>query len=135
MGSDLLVKPVVTEGATSVDVYFPGGTSTAGMEGSDGDCAVGLWYDVETLAAVKGEGAYRSVDAPMEKIPVYQRGGSIIPRCDGHGGETVQIAMPYGAAQSVLDVEGLWWCRYVWFGPITSVRCCIEAQIRRLYFA
>ena len=72
VGRDLLVKPVVTEGATSVDVYFPGATSTT---------ASSLWFDVDTAVAVTGVGAHRPVDAPVDKIPVYQRGGSIIPRC------------------------------------------------------
>ncbi|CAM9846582.1 unnamed protein product [Ascophyllum nodosum] len=71
VGRDLLVKPVVTEGATSVDVYFPGATSTT---------ASSLWFDVDTAVAVTGVGAHRPVDAPVDKIPVYQRGGSIIPR-------------------------------------------------------
>lgn len=66
------MKPVTTEGATSVEVYFPGS--------SKGDGKAGLWYDVDTMAVEKGVGAYRAVEAPMDKIPVFQRGGSIIPR-------------------------------------------------------
>lgn len=63
IGQDLLVKPVTTAGATSLSVYFP----------------QGLWYDIETLSPISGP-ATRTVPAPLEKIPVYQRGGSIIPR-------------------------------------------------------
>lgn len=70
------MKPVVTEGASSVDVYLPGGV---------------IWYDVDTMAPVRGEGAHRSVDAPLDKIPVYQRGGSIIPRCVGGEGDIYDI--------------------------------------------
>lgn len=65
------MKPVITEGASSVDVYLPGGA---------------VWYDVDTMAPVRGQGSHRSVDAPLDKIPVYQRGGSIIPRCVGGEG-------------------------------------------------
>ncbi|CAN0409817.1 unnamed protein product [Hapterophycus canaliculatus] len=71
-GSDLLVKPVVTEGSTVASVYFPGTSSLS------------LWYDAETLQAVvakgRGAGEYRDIEAPIDKIPVFQRGGSIIPR-------------------------------------------------------
>lgn len=48
-------------------------------EGSGPD-TTSLWYDVETLEAVKGAGEHRPVEAPIDKIPVFQRGGSIIPR-------------------------------------------------------
>lgn len=72
-GPDLLAKPVLTKGATSIRVYFP--RAPEGEEGAR------LWYDVETYAVVRGEGAYLRVKAPLAKMPVFQRGGSIIPRC------------------------------------------------------
>ncbi|CAN0083952.1 unnamed protein product, partial [Scytosiphon promiscuus] len=56
-GSDLLVKPVVTEGATVASVYFPGTSSLS-----------------------KDTGVHRDIEAPIDKMPVFQRGGSIIPR-------------------------------------------------------
>lgn len=64
VGSDLLVKPVVAAGVKTLPVYFPGTES---------------WYDVVTYATYKGLST-TTVDAPIEKIPVYQRGGSILPR-------------------------------------------------------
>jgi alpha 1,3-glucosidase len=63
LGSDLLVTPVTKEGATSVNVYLPRGA----------------WYDVYTHQREFG-GKTISVNAPLDKIPVFQRGGSIIPR-------------------------------------------------------
>lgn len=63
IGSDLLVKPVTAAGATTASVYFP----------------KGVWYDIDTYAAFAGP-ATKKVEAPLEKIPVYQRGGSIVPR-------------------------------------------------------
>ncbi|KAK7082721.1 hypothetical protein SK128_025162, partial [Halocaridina rubra] len=63
IGSALLVRPVVEEGATSVSVYFP----------------PSLWYDVEDLSMYLGPGT-ATVSAPRDKIPVYQRGGTIVPR-------------------------------------------------------
>jgi len=38
----------------------------------------GLWFDFWTGEKVKG-GTMRRVDAPMEKVPMYVRAGSIIP--------------------------------------------------------
>ena len=63
-GGDLLVVPVTSQGATSVAVYFPGAAP---------------WYDVADGTAYKGA-TDATVAAPIEKIPVFQRGGSIVPR-------------------------------------------------------
>lgn len=70
IGSDLLIKPVTSAGATSSEVKFP-----------SSHC----WYDVDTMQRIPTSGAVDSVDAKVlksdiDKIPVYQRGGSIIPR-------------------------------------------------------
>jgi len=70
LGSDLLVVPVTAQGATEAEVFFP---------------ADHLWYDVKTmeLASDKiapSEVLSRVVPADIDTIPVYQRGGSIIPR-------------------------------------------------------
>jgi alpha 1,3-glucosidase len=70
IGSDLLVKPVTSAGATTSQVLFP-----------LADC----WYDVDTMQVMKlpggsGESVAMTVDSGMDKIPVFQRGGSIIPR-------------------------------------------------------
>ena len=71
IGSDLLVHPVVVPETSEVEVIFPLRDS---------------WYDVDTLMAVSqsqkdSEGiTSRVVQADLDKIPVYQRGGSIITR-------------------------------------------------------
>lgn len=70
IGSDLLVKPVTSAGATTSQVLFP-----------LSDC----WYDVDTMQRVELAGssdgfAAKTVESGIDKIPVYQRGGSIIPR-------------------------------------------------------
>lgn len=64
----ILAKPVVTEGATSVDVYF-----------ADDE----IYYDYSTYKTYLGRGT-KNVDAPLEKIPMFMRGGHIIPRKDRH---------------------------------------------------
>jgi alpha 1,3-glucosidase len=62
----LLAKPVVTEGATTVDIYLP-----------DGE----LYYDYFDFTIYTGHGVHR-VDAPLEKIPLLMQAGHIIPRKD-----------------------------------------------------
>lgn len=64
VGDSLLVKPVVTQGGKSVDVYLP----------------AGAWYDFYTLKVIHSTGAEFKVDAPLEKIPVFIREGRIVPR-------------------------------------------------------
>jgi len=70
VGSDLLVKPITGPGITETEVLFP---------------TDDMWYDVESLALVSPGGAAKGVDAKIvaadiDTIPVYQRGGSVVPR-------------------------------------------------------
>jgi alpha-D-xyloside xylohydrolase len=62
-GPALMVCPVYEYGARKRDVYFPAGS---------------VWYDYYTGARIEG-GQTVSVDAPYEHIPLYIRGGSILP--------------------------------------------------------
>jgi len=64
VGEALLVAPVLTKSATSVSVLFPGQE---------------VWYDVSTSEKLQLSGVH-TVQAPYEKVPVYQRGGTIIPK-------------------------------------------------------
>jgi len=61
-GPSSLVAPVTTEGATSRTVYLP----------------EAKWYDFWTGAAVEG-GKRIQADAPIEKLPLFVRAGSIVP--------------------------------------------------------
>ncbi|XP_048486007.1 neutral alpha-glucosidase AB [Plutella xylostella] len=67
LGDKLLVAPVFEEGATSRRVYLPGRESKT------------VWYDVDSYHATQAAG-WINVDAGLSKIPVYQRGGTIIAR-------------------------------------------------------
>jgi alpha-D-xyloside xylohydrolase len=61
-GPAILVSPVTTQGATSRRVYLPKAT----------------WYDFWTGAKVEGA-KYVDAEAPLEKLPLYVRAGSIVP--------------------------------------------------------
>ncbi|HEY2467014.1 MAG TPA: glycoside hydrolase family 31 protein [Terracidiphilus sp.] len=61
-GPAILVSPVTTQGATSRSVYLPKTN----------------WYDFWTGAKVEG-GRRIEADAPLAKLPLYVRAGSILP--------------------------------------------------------
>jgi alpha-glucosidase len=68
LGGSLMVTPVLVQGATSVNGVFPGV--------ADGE----IWYDWYTQEAIKvAAGANITIDAPLGHIPVYIRGGSVLP--------------------------------------------------------
>ena len=62
-GPDILVAPVLFEGATSRPVYLPAGS---------------YWTDVWTDQKIDG-GQWIKVDAPLERIPLYLRDGKRVP--------------------------------------------------------
>src|SRR5262245_36761004 len=61
-GDDLLVAPVTREGAVSWPVYLPAGT----------------WFDFWTGVRVDGPAGI-TVDAPLDRLPLFVRAGAIIP--------------------------------------------------------
>jgi alpha-D-xyloside xylohydrolase len=63
LGSDILVAPVVTEGAVERQVYLPAGAA---------------WRDAWTGASLPG-GQRLTAAAPLETIPVYLRDGGAAP--------------------------------------------------------
>ena len=69
IGSDLLIKPVTSNGQTETEIILPQSS---------------LWYDVDTLDRMESSTSNASlkikVQTPLDKIPVFQRGGSIISR-------------------------------------------------------
>jgi len=70
IGSDILVKPVTAPGVTDLVIKFPGDN---------------IWYDAESLVVVSRRGKDGSIQeiivpSDIDTIPVFQRGGSIIPR-------------------------------------------------------
>jgi alpha-glucosidase len=68
LGSSLMITPVLTQGAVTVDGVFPGVGSGE------------VWYDWYNQSAVTvGPGENITIDAPLGHIPVYVRGASILP--------------------------------------------------------
>ncbi len=63
LGPAFLVAPVTDQGVTSRKVYLPAGTD---------------WYNYWTNERVKG-GQTLTVDAPIDKLPLFVRAGSIVP--------------------------------------------------------
>ena len=68
-GPDILVAPVTKEGATNRRVYLPKGTD---------------WIDHATRQTFTG-GQWLEAEAPLERIPLYQRKGSDIRKLKGPG--------------------------------------------------
>jgi alpha-glucosidase len=69
LGEALMVVPCLEQGATTVNGVFPGvGAGTR-------------WYDWYTQKEIKGVGPGENVtiDAPLGHIPLYVRGGSVVP--------------------------------------------------------
>ena len=69
LGQDLLVAPVLVDGARRLNVYFP----------------KGRWWLLEAVIAgqpalpIEGPGFFE-VDAPLERMPVYLAAGALLPR-------------------------------------------------------
>jgi alpha-glucosidase len=62
-GPNILVAPVFAAGQTKRDVYLPGGE----------------WFDWHTGEHYVSEGQTFTVDAPLERIPMFVRAGAVIP--------------------------------------------------------
>ncbi|KAM4690401.1 neutral alpha-glucosidase C [Rhinophrynus dorsalis] len=73
LGNALLVIPVLEPGISTVDVLFPGSRER--------------WYDFRKYECVRGPHKQK-VGVTLEEIPVYQRGGSIIPMYTRNGKST-----------------------------------------------
>ncbi|XP_006778117.1 PREDICTED: neutral alpha-glucosidase C isoform X1 [Myotis davidii] len=64
LGSALLVHPVTEPKATVVDVFLPGSSE--------------VWYDSKTFASWEGACTVK-IPVALDTIPVFQRGGSVVP--------------------------------------------------------
>ncbi|XP_076621881.1 lysosomal alpha-glucosidase [Colletes latitarsis] len=62
-GRSLMIVPVLKENAVNVSAYLPRG----------------LWYDLYTKIGVFAIDGRRTLDAPLDTIPLMIRGGSVLP--------------------------------------------------------
>ncbi len=62
VGDSLLVAPMLEPGQTERDLYLPRGT----------------WFDFHTSQPIQG-GQTIHINAPVDKLPLYARGGHVIP--------------------------------------------------------
>eukprot|EP01018_Ginkgo_biloba_P027126 Gb_06380 [translate_table: standard] len=68
IGSGVLVSPVLLNGTTSVEAYFPKGS----------------WYNLFDMSkALKSKGQYVTLEAPMDTINVHLREGMVLPMQQG----------------------------------------------------
>lgn len=82
LGSALLVHPVTEPQTTAADVFLPGSTE--------------VWYDSKTFAQWKG-GCTVKIPVTLDTIPVFQRGGSVVPIKTSVGKSTAWMTdSPYG---------------------------------------
>ncbi|KAK6335697.1 hypothetical protein TWF696_002461 [Orbilia brochopaga] len=92
VGKRLLIIPVVEEGATSVRTWIP----------------AGIWYDIltgETVASKKDQ--WLDIETPLERMPVYLRGGTILPTHVKRAGKTTDDFRAGGLSLLIaLDEDG-----------------------------
>ena len=65
VGGAVLVRTIYEQGVTGANIYFPGSNQ--------------IWYDIFTAQSFTVSGTV-NVPVTEDRIPVYQRGGTIIPK-------------------------------------------------------
>ncbi|KAI1895212.1 hypothetical protein AGOR_G00103980 [Albula goreensis] len=76
IGRALLACPVTDPGVTEVKILLPG----------TGEC----WYDVHTAQVYRG-GRTLSLPVTLDTVPLFQRGGTVVPRKAGSGSCTADL--------------------------------------------
>lgn len=90
LGRDLLVAPVLNEGATTREVYLP--------------AHPGGWYDWHDGTPFEG-GRTITVAAPLGRLPVFARAGAIVPIEDGTGLTVIVFGAPDQGGSGLLYVD------------------------------
>jgi alpha-glucosidase len=90
LGPDLLVAPVLAEGATTREVYLP--------------AHPGGWYDWHGGTVFEG-GRTITVAAPLGRLPVFARAGSIVPIEDEKGLTLIAFGAPDHGGSSLVYVD------------------------------
>jgi alpha-D-xyloside xylohydrolase len=93
LGSGIMVSPVLTEGATSVDAYFPSG----------------IWYDYQThaIAVDATEGPQTvTLDTPLTSVNVHIYGGTVLPRQSSAMTTTIAKQTPFNLIVALCPLGG-----------------------------
>lgn len=88
-GSGVYITPVLEEGQTTVQAYFPNGR----------------FYDYYTGAEEATRGNFTVLDAPLDFINVHVRGGSIIPTQEPALNTDLSRNNPFGLIVALDDQE------------------------------
>ncbi|XP_026881314.2 neutral alpha-glucosidase C isoform X2 [Electrophorus electricus] len=91
IGSALLVCPVTDPGVTEVKVLLPGSDE--------------LWYDVSSGEPHSG-GRTLALPVTLESVPVFQRGGTLVPRRGGCSSCTADLQLLPFTLTVALDRKG-----------------------------
>ncbi|XP_073725622.1 neutral alpha-glucosidase C [Misgurnus anguillicaudatus] len=91
IGSALLVCPVTDPGVSEVKVLLPGSDQ--------------LWYATDT-AKVHGGGRILDFPVTLNTVPVFQRGGTVVPRRAGCGSCTADLQQHSITLTVALDSKG-----------------------------
>ncbi|KAL1918966.1 uncharacterized protein VTP21DRAFT_2347 [Calcarisporiella thermophila] len=91
VGDAILVKPVTDPGKEDVKVYFPAGEER--------------WYNYYTHEKFEGHGEH-TVSAPLHQIPVFYRGGHIVPRRERHRRSSTAMRLDPFTLVVALDAHG-----------------------------
>ncbi|KFV86324.1 Neutral alpha-glucosidase C, partial [Struthio camelus australis] len=91
LGNALLVHPVTEREARTVSVLLPGSEE--------------IWYDFRKLKRMEAAGALK-IPVTLENIPVFQRGGTVIPLKTTAGKSTEWMTDISYALHVALDTEG-----------------------------
>ena len=109
LGSAVLVSPVVTEGAVSVDAYFPQGQ---------------YWYDFASLALdvdTTKAGVTKTIDTPLTSVNVHIRGGSVVPMQQGGMTTTGASKTPFTLVAALCPDHGAFGSLFVDDGTQASL--------------
>jgi alpha-glucosidase len=82
LGDALLVAPILEEGKTSREVLLP----------------EGRWYDIWTGKLIQGQPKNITIHAGLDRIPLFGRGGQILPMDKGDGALTLLVFYPESSA-------------------------------------
>ncbi|XP_076833733.1 neutral alpha-glucosidase C [Brachyhypopomus gauderio] len=91
IGNALLVCPVTDPGVTEVKVLLPGSDE--------------FWYDVSSGKAHDG-GRTLTLPVTLESVPMFQRGGTVVPRRVGRGSCTADLQLLPLTLTVAPDTEG-----------------------------